>query len=221
MKIELANNVECAAFAVILGEMGFDLEGVGELEGKWCVITKNPVPPEVLTGIMLAMRKDQQNDPKKWQEALNQPPKHPNLSPVRCKSVDDIRALAAVMKVAASKDPDHVPEYEGSKTEFEAHMRGEDVGMMMVERGLNRFMLYEGYPIVLCLTLQVDGGKKYWNFSTSIVRQSQHDKPGRVPDEIIAVVVPAFIGEGYEEVEPKAVWKTVRHFVKEYSDEPR
>jgi hypothetical protein len=55
-------------------------------------------------------------------------------------------------------------------------------------------------------------GLKQWNLSMS---HGSPSGPQRVADDLATMIAEAFLDEGYEEVETKAYWKTIRHFVKD------
>ena len=141
------------------------------------------------------------------------------IEPVHCVNKDDLDRLAATMRQAAINDPDKIDEYKASGTEAEANSNAAEIGPDIIESGLCRLLvLYPKgvhssirVPVVVTFTLKDDGKQQEWNLSMSI--PGAHG-PGRVPDEIAIIIVLAFMQGEAEEVESKAYWKTVRHFVK-------
>lgn len=74
MQVEVANHVEAAAVTVVLDDMGHKVLGCGEVDGKWVVDIDGDVPQETILGVMIAIKKDQAKNPKKWAEALEGKP---------------------------------------------------------------------------------------------------------------------------------------------------
>lgn len=146
---------------------------------------------------------------------VNSPPFHPNLIPVHCANQDDMRKLAGEMREICLKDPDKVEGYEGSDTEEKALTRTAVVAPDMIASGHLRFIHYtvdHRLTNVVYTLMERSDGVKQWNLSMS---HANLEGPQRVADDLALMIVGAFLEEGYEEVEPKAYWKTIRHFVKE------
>lgn len=144
-----------------------------------------------------------------------QPGFHPNLIAVRCRNQDDMRVLAGIMREAAIKDCAPAgSEYAASDTLDEAEEKAEVVVPDMLELGLLRFIQYEkNLPVNVVFTLREDapGSGREWNLSIS---HGTRNGPERVADDLAKMIVEAFLEDDYQEVEPKAIWKTVRHFIK-------
>lgn len=140
---------------------------------------------------------------------------HPNLIPVNCDNQDDMRKLAAEMRAICLEDPDKIEGYEGSATEEEAKVRAEAIKEDIIESGHLRFINYTvDYRLtnVVFTLMECSDGKKLWNLSMS---HANPQGPQRVADDLAFMIAGAFLEDGYEEVEPKAYWKAIRHFVKE------
>lgn len=144
-----------------------------------------------------------------------QPGFHPNLIPVRCRNQDDMRVLAEVMRKAASKDYDPAGvEYAASDDIEEASEKAEVVVPDLLSDGKLRFIKYEdNLPVNVVLTLleEAPGSGYEWNLSMS---HGTVNGPERVADDLAKMIVEAFLDSDYQEVEPKAIWKNVRHFIK-------
>lgn len=130
-----------------------------------------------------------------------------------------MRKLAAEMRAICLKDPDKIEGYEGSATEPQAKERAEAIKENIIESGHLRFINYvpnnpwDGRLTNVVYTLmERSDGVQQWNLSMSHANPSG---PQRVADDLAMMIVGAFLEEGWEEVEPKAYWKTIRHFVKE------
>lgn len=232
-RVVVENHVEAAAVAVILGGMGFadTIEGVGLIDNQWTVQLKKPVPDETIQIIMAVIRRDQKNDPEKWNkslnQSLNQSPEHPNLRPVFCRTQDDMRKLGEELRKAASGDITQFKageDYKASEGEvaaqFNCEMAAQD-GMQedMTTSGTRRFMAHAGR--IVCCVISLDKyddlpDKKVWNLSISMQPEDEEAAaPDRVPDDVADMLVGSVLGEEYKEVAPKAAFKGVRHFVKE------
>lgn len=146
---------------------------------------------------------------------LPQPEFHPNLIPVRCRDQADMRALAEIMRKAASKDYDPAGvKYAASDNIEEACEKAEVVVPDLLSDGKLRFIKYrDNLPVNVVLTLLEEGpgGGYEWNLSIS---HGTVNGPERVEDSLAKMIVEAFLDADYQEVEPKSIWKTVRHFVK-------
>jgi hypothetical protein len=130
---------------------------------------------------------------------IPQMPLYPNLSPVRCDNFDDVYNLGLVMKEAATADPHE-------------NVNNPDFLDNLVKSGTLRFLVYKDNPIVnICLTLRTEKDLKEWNLSISRVTLKGLL---RVEDNLVNLIAGTFLGKGYQEVEPKAIWKTIRHFIK-------
>lgn len=137
---------------------------------------------------------------------------HPNLIAVYCANQDDMRKLAAIMREVCLKDTDKVEEYTASKTEEDAFKRAEPIKEDIVSSGHLRFILTpDGKKTNVVFTLQETETAWIWNLSVS---HATPTGPLRVDDELANMIVGAFLEDNYEEVEPKAAFKAVRHFVK-------
>lgn len=140
---------------------------------------------------------------------------HPNLIPVNCANQDDIRKLAQQMRALCLKDPDQIDAYQESKTEEQAQWRAAMNQQDIVSNGHLRFLNYmpDGRLTNVVFTLMERSDKvKQWNLSISHANPSG---PQRVADDLATMIAQAYLDDGYEEVEAKAIWKTIRHFVKE------
>lgn len=144
---------------------------------------------------------------------MNYSPQHPNMRPVLCTSIEDVRKLAEEMRTAASLEPDENVEYVKSETVEEAENKAPSIIDQMLNLGILRFISYNGrLPVNICFTLRKDDtlyGE--WNLSIS---HATVEGPVRVNDELASIIVKAFLEEDFQEVRPKAVWDTVRHFIK-------
>lgn len=139
---------------------------------------------------------------------------HPNLIPVPCRNQDDIRRLAAEMRQVCLDDPDKIDGYMGSATVEQAKERAEQVKDNIIESGHLRFIHYvpdSRLTNVVYTLLERPDGVREWNLSMSHANPSG---PQRVADDLATMIADAFLEGGYEEVEPKAVWKAIRHFAK-------
>lgn len=137
---------------------------------------------------------------------------HPNLIPVVCDTQDDIRKLAEVMRNICLKDVHVIEDYIASDTETEALNRSKAMEHDILDSGNLRFVeTPDGKITNVVFTLQETKNNKIWNMSISHATTSG---PLRVDDELATFIVDAFLEKDYEEVEPKAIWKNVRHFVK-------
>ena len=146
---------------------------------------------------------------------IPQPRFHPNMMPVICKSSGDVAELAREMRIAAMTTPDDV-QYAPSESVEEAEKKAPSVAEMMLSRGILRFLSYNGrMPTNICFTLREEEDFSEWNLSIS---HATLEGPVRVNDELAAIIVGEFLGEGFQEVPPKAVWDTVRHFIKRKED---
>jgi hypothetical protein len=147
------------------------------------------------------------------------PTPHPNLIPVLCENFEDISKLAQEMRLAASADPDIDVEYQKSETFEIAESRakaksdeGISVADRMLNRGILRFISYQRrLPVNVVFTLRKDENINEWNLSIS---HATVEGPVRVNDELASMIVEAFLEKDFQEVPPKAVWDTVRHFIK-------
>ena len=142
---------------------------------------------------------------------------HPNLMPVACRNIYDMKLLAVEMKKAALADVDLFPEgvdYTGSETVPQAIERAKEVVPDMIPSGKLRFIHYvpDRRLANVVLTAMERNGTRMWNLSMSHANPSG---PQRVANDLSEMIVEAFLGNTAQEVEPKAVWKTVRHFVME------
>lgn len=137
---------------------------------------------------------------------------HPNFICIMCFKPEEIRSIAEIMKADAERDPDKIEGYGSAGSEEAAREVAKEIGERMVESGKLRFIWYEGLKMNLVCTLREDKGKKEWNLSMSV----QGMPPGRVPDPIAKIIADAFFEKDYKEIETQAVWKTIRHFVKDY-----
>jgi hypothetical protein len=142
-------------------------------------------------------------------------PVHPNLIAVPCANKDDMRKLAQEMRAVCLQDVDQIEGYEGSPTEGEAKIRAAQMQDDLISSGQLRFINYTpDYRLTnVCFTLmERSDGLKQWNLSMS---HGSPSGPQRVADDLATMIAEAFLDEGYEEVETKAYWKTIRHFVKD------
>jgi len=141
---------------------------------------------------------------------------HINLIPVQCKNQDDMRSLAESMREKAVNNCTRV-EYAASASEEEAYEKSEIVVPDIIKLGLLRFIKYEQHLAVnVAFTLrETDDGGHEWNLSIS---HGTTSGPKRVPDDLAKMIVDAFLEEGYTEVTPKAIWSTVRHFIKDEAE---
>lgn len=141
---------------------------------------------------------------------------HPNLIPVDCSNVDEMRLLAQQMRALCLVDTDKIEGYVASTTKKECERRSYDVKEDIIASGHLRFIHFEpdGRLVnVVCTLLEPESGEKQWNLSMS---HSTLVGPRRVEDDLALMVCEAFLGDNYEEVDPKAYWKNVRHFVKSH-----
>ena len=142
-----------------------------------------------------------------------QPGSHKNKICVECTDLGDIEELAGEMRAAALADIDYIDAYQASDSVQEALGKAKSVGERLSEMGHLRFISYRGGPptnIVLTLMENKDE-ERYWHLSMS---HGTVNGPQRVDDELADMIVYAFLEDGWIEVEPKAVFKTVRHFEK-------
>jgi hypothetical protein len=119
------------------------------------------------------------------------------------------------MRAVCLKDPDKIEGYEGSPTEEQAVERAKAVEVDIVSSGHLRFINYTpDYRLtnVVYTLMETSDGKRQWNLSMS---HANPQGPQRVADDLATMIAGAFLDEGYEEVEPKAFWKAIRHFTKE------
>ena len=155
---------------------------------------------------------------------IPQPAFHPNLISVKCQNIDDVRALAEEMRSAAiaeeasysqdNPDEGSGKEYAASESVEVAIKKAKPVAEEMLEQGILRFMSYRGrMPVNICFSLRKTKEFSEWNLSLS---HGTLEGPLRVKDDLAAVVIAAFLGDDFEEVPPKAVWDTVRHFVEKF-----
>lgn len=137
---------------------------------------------------------------------------HPNLIPVNCENEFDILKLAWEMKKVCLPDV-HVGEYVASVTEEEAIEKAKAMRDDIVSSGHLRFISYkDGRLANVCLTLlESNENKKQWNLSIS---HATAEGPQRVSDDLALLIAKVFLGD-FEEVEPKAYWTNIRHFIKE------
>ena len=126
-----------------------------------------------------------------------------------------MRKLAAEMRQVCLKETDKIEDYEASPTEEQAEEIAEAIREDIINSGHLRFINYTPdfrlVNVVFTLMERSDG-RKFWNLSMS------HANPQglqRVADDLAMMIVGAFLEDGYEEVEPKAYWKAIRHFAKE------
>lgn len=161
---------------------------------------------------------------------------HPNGFAVECQTEEDVKSLAEQMKAAAVKDIDKCV-YAASSTEKEARriatqpvevdvsngidhevkVKVKTLPEEMIEKGILRFIFWKDCdkPINLVFTLREDEDlKQEWNLSMS---HGTHQGPQRVDDDIANIIANAFLDSGWQEVEPKAFWNNVRHFIKDKS----
>lgn len=134
---------------------------------------------------------------------------HKNAIPITCKSIDDIKALAQEMRAICLKDTDKIDEYLASETIEEVQELAESNREDIFESGHLRYLLLNGKIITVVFTLLETPQKLEWNLSLSNLNKTG---PLRLDDEEALLVVNCFLGSKYEEVEPKSIWKTVRHF---------
>lgn len=128
---------------------------------------------------------------------ISQPKYHPNLRPVLCDNLDDIRKLAEEMRAGASLATD--VDFGNDK----------EIADRMLNAGILRFIVYNGQlPVNVCFTLSENNE---WNLSISHATPSG---PVLVDDELSLAIVESFLGEGFQEVPSKIVGK-IRHFKKE------
>lgn len=140
---------------------------------------------------------------------------HTNLIPVNCSSVEDMSVLAEHMRNICIKNPDKIKGYVGSNTKEEAEERSSVVRESVISSGHLRFIRYtpDDRIVNVVLTLLDDDNKKEWNLSMS---HGSSSGPKRVADDLSKLICKAFLGNSYKEVDPKAFYKEIRHFVKEY-----
>ena len=160
---------------------------------------------------------------------------HPNMIPVSCENEEQLQVLVTQMKLASLKSIDRIDSYKASSTEEEAYRKANSPASVkvsnessenefkikvktpleeMLDIGILRFIFWKDCdkPINIVFTLREDEDlKQEWNLSIS---HGTTRGPQRVDDEIALVVANAFLDEGWQEVEPKAFWNTVRHFIK-------
>ena len=130
-----------------------------------------------------------------------------------------MRKLAAEMRAICVENPDKIEGYQGSETETKAQWRAVAVAPSIIESGHLRFINYtvdHRLTNVVYTLMEISTGMKQWNLSMS---HANPEGPQRVADDLAYMIAGAFLEEGspegfYEEVEPKAFWKTIRHFVK-------
>lgn len=137
---------------------------------------------------------------------------HPNLIPVKCSTVDEMRVLSQQMRELCLVDIDHVDEYVASPTQEAALQRAKVVNDDIIASGHLRFIHYQpdGRLVNVVYTLlDPENGKKEWNLSMSHATLAG---PKRVDDDLATMICEAFLGNDYQEVDPKAFWKNVRHF---------
>lgn len=213
--VELPTCLEAAVLGQALSHyrLGSSLTRKGD---KWRLRIDRDLPDHIFNAFLNIIKEDKEKNQEVWNQAAK------SMEDVEfwvdeCETPEEMRAVAEDMKNSALQRETHKCEYAGSSTEFEAHMKAEDMRKKMLEENGLRFIFFGGKVMNCVLTLQEMEGKRTWNFSTSTPMKPPLNQPGRVPDEIVNVLVPAFLGEKYEEVEPKAVWNTVRHFVAEAS----
>lgn len=143
---------------------------------------------------------------------IPQPSFHPNLIPVIFNVPEDLANLVKEMRLAATATPDVDIKYAPSGNVEEAEKKAPSVAEALLSRGILRFASYKGrMPVNICFTLRKEEDFSEWNLSIS---HATLEGPVRVNDELAIIIVNEFLGEGYQEVPPKAVWDTVRHFIK-------
>jgi len=139
---------------------------------------------------------------------------HPNMIPVSCSNIDEMRLLAQQMRALCLVDPDKVEGYTASTTKEECDKRSLDVQADIIASGHLRFIHYppDGRIVNVVYTLlEPESGEKEWNLSMSHATLAG---PRRVEDDLAKMICEAFLDDFYQEVDPKAYWKNVRHFVK-------
>jgi hypothetical protein len=134
-----------------------------------------------------------------------------NLIPVACSNVEDMRKLAKQMRLISLDDPDDKP-YRASASEKEANENAVSIEKSIVESGHLRFILFppDNRLVNVVYTLLELNNTKEWNLSLS---HATVDGPNRVDDDLALMICEAFLSNSYQEIEPKAIWKNVRHFI--------
>lgn len=146
------------------------------------------------------------------------------ITPVDCLTHLDIRRLAKEMQTVCLNDVDHIENYEASKTELGARFKAEMMQEDMLESGHLRLIRYaiDGRLVTVMFTmLEKQDKTREWHLSLSHPpKPFGGTSPERVDDDLANLIADCFLGEyketgEYQEVAPKAVWKTVRHFIRE------
>lgn len=212
-KINFKDQLEASAFSVIVSQSMFKvfLKEIVCEDGQWYVSLKQPLPEEFVSVVIKAIKDDQTADPEKWLKAQA---KAKHATPVPCQTEADISVVLEEMKTAANSDPDIISGYEGHDTASAAVFNAEMARDKQLESGQTRAIFWDGKLITLVLTVLIAGdATPEWNFSMSMRSGPEVKQPERVPDEIASMIVKLALGEGYEEVEAMAFFKTIRHFI--------
>lgn len=131
--------------------------------------------------------------------------------PVACSDIEDMRWLAKQMRLVGLADPDDEP-YRASSSEKETNERAVAVKKNIIDSGRLRFILFspDHRLVNVVYTLLELNNTKEWNLSLS---HATVNGPNRVDDDLALMISEAFLGNSYQEIEPKAIWKNVRHFI--------
>jgi hypothetical protein len=131
--------------------------------------------------------------------------------PVACSNIEDMRKLAREMRLISLVDPDDEP-YCASSSEKEANERAANFAKSVIDSGHLRFILFspDNRLVNVVYTLLELDNTKEWNLSIS---HATVNGPNRVNDDLALMICEAFLGNSYQEIEPKAIWKNVRHFI--------
>lgn len=145
---------------------------------------------------------------------------HPNLIPVHCRTVEDIRALAVEMKVNGRCDP-HTEPHASSPTVEAALENAARPALQtdIIESGTLRVVYFPEHKAIVSVVLTYDEFETppMWNMSISLPNP-YGGEPSRVPDNIASMICKGFLGETFQEIPPVGAFKNVRQFVTEATD---
>lgn len=143
---------------------------------------------------------------------------NPNLNPVLCYNLYDIQVLAQEMRDLCLSEPPDTEEYRASKTIEEAEATAKSAQQSIIDSGHLRFIYYvpDDLMVNVVFTLLETPDRSEWDLSLSVSARNRLflKEPERVEDNLAKLICDAFLDDSYEEVEPKAIFKYVRHFVK-------
>lgn len=140
---------------------------------------------------------------------------HLNLIPVVCRTKDDVSHLANEMRDVSLRSPDKIEGYEASDSEPEAVRKAEQIQDEVIDSGKLRFIEWiDGRVVNVVFTLLDINDQRQWNLSISHSTATENG-PQRVADDLAQIIADSFLENSYEEVEPKAIWKNIRHFTKD------